>query len=359
MPINLSPSNSDSRVFKVAAVQAEPVWLDLQGSVEKTIGLIKQASSAGAKVIGFPELWIPGYPWTIWAQGPLECLPVLKEYSANALAVHSPEMDRIRQAVKEAAATVVLGFAERDGASLYISQVTIRSNGEIANHRQKIKATGYEKVVFGDGAGRPLTLLKESTTSYRPSGVALEAFVVGSISSMQPFLKCHMYAQHPQMFVGSWPPAFKPNQGGAPYSISGEGCSRMSQVVAIEGGCYGIISTQVVSQAGAEKLKIAGFPWVTVPGGGFACIFAPDGTQITKPTDPAEETIVYADISLDVISEVKLIGDIVGNYSRPDLFHIVARGENLNHVTYDGQDEDEAERHRRNTDNLSSSKTFS
>ena len=66
---------------------------------------------------------------------------VLKQYQANALALHSPEMDRIREAVKEADVTAVVGFAERDGASLYIAQATILPNGKIANHRRKIKAS--------------------------------------------------------------------------------------------------------------------------------------------------------------------------------------------------------------------------
>jgi len=50
-------------IVKVGAVQAEPVWLDLQGSVDKTISLIQQAGKNGVNVLGFPEVWIPGYPW--------------------------------------------------------------------------------------------------------------------------------------------------------------------------------------------------------------------------------------------------------------------------------------------------------
>jgi nitrilase len=52
-----------SRKVRVGAVQAEPVWLNLEGSVEKTISLIKQSAAEGIQVLGFPEVWIPGYPW--------------------------------------------------------------------------------------------------------------------------------------------------------------------------------------------------------------------------------------------------------------------------------------------------------
>ncbi|KAF9492682.1 carbon-nitrogen hydrolase [Pleurotus eryngii] len=352
MPITLNPSNSDTRVFKVAAVQAEPVWLDLKGSVDKTIAIIQEASAAGAKIIGFPEVFIPGYPWTIWANDFTTCQPILKEYQANALAVHSPEMESICLAAKNASATVVLGFAERDGGSLYISQVTITDDGKIANHRQKIKlqATGYEKVVFGDGKAQTIHNVVQTDLGR-----------VGSLSCwehIQPFLKCHFYAQHPQIFVGSWPPVFL-HQGQGPYSISSDACRSMSQVVAIEGGCYGIISTQVMSQAGAEKMKVADFPWLSVPGGGFACIYGPDGRTLTKPLESSAEGILYADISLDKIGETKMIADMTGNYSRPDLFRIVVNGSNKDIVEYrDDEESKAAAAHNRAIDNAGSSKTF-
>lgn len=53
------------KIVRVGAIQAEPVWLDLQGSVDKTISLIEQAASKGIQVLGFPEVWIPGYPWSV------------------------------------------------------------------------------------------------------------------------------------------------------------------------------------------------------------------------------------------------------------------------------------------------------
>src|SRR6266481_9623722 len=52
--------------YKVAVVQAAPVWIDLEGTVAKTIRYIEEAAKEGAKLIAFPETWIPGYPWYIW-----------------------------------------------------------------------------------------------------------------------------------------------------------------------------------------------------------------------------------------------------------------------------------------------------
>ncbi|TFY75083.1 hypothetical protein EWM64_g8929 [Hericium alpestre] len=326
VPVNLSPSNSDTRKFKVAAVQAEPVWLDLQGSVDKTIQLVRDAAAQGAKIVGFPELFIPGYPWTIMANNWLEAADVLVKYQANSLAIYSPEMDRIRAAVREAGVWIVLGFSERSGGFLYISQVTIAPTGELANYRRKIKATQYEKTIFGDGNSNSLTDVVQT-----PYG-RLGSF--NCWEQLQPALKLHFYSQHPQLFVGSWPPAFPPGKGRVPWIATNEGFSSMSRSIAIEGGVFAIVSTQVVSQKGAEIMKIDTWPWFEFPGGGFATVYGPDGSQLTPPTDPGAETIVIAEISLDAIVINKLIADTMGNYSRHDLMHLVVTGSNGDPVQY-------------------------
>ncbi|KAJ7887497.1 putative nitrilase [Mycena olivaceomarginata] len=338
MPITLNPSNSDPTVFKVAAVQAEPVWLDLQGGVDKTIKIIKEAAAEGAKIIGFPEVFIPGYPWTPYANNFVVTATVLKEYQANTLALHSPEMGRIREAVKEAGVTAVIGFAERDGGSLYIAQATILPDGKIANHRRKIKPTHYEKTIFGDGNAQSIYNVVQT-----PFGR------LGSLNCwehIQPWFKTHFYSQHPQIFVGGWLPAFPPGTGGSPYIMSGEACSRMTQMVSMEGGCFGLACCHVVSEAGAEKMKLTGFPWFTFPGGGFSIIYGPDGSTLARAGDAGVEQIVYADISLSKIDEVKTVADIMGNYSRHDLLHTVAHGENWDAVVYNDHKEAEAARER-------------
>ncbi|KII92786.1 hypothetical protein PLICRDRAFT_172837 [Plicaturopsis crispa FD-325 SS-3] len=325
MPVTLTPSNADTRGFTVAAVQAEPAWLDLEGSVQKTISIIDEAASNGAKIIGFPEVFIPGYPWTPWANDFITTKEVLKQYQANSLPLQSPEMDRIREAVKKAGVTIVLGFSERDAGSLYIAQVTIGNDGQILNHRHKIKPTHYEKTIFGDG--RAQSIYNVVQTQYGRLG-SLNCW-----EHIQPALKAHFYSQNPQIFVGGWWPAFPAGINGAPYIISGEASARMTQLVAMEGACFGLTGCQIVSPAGAEKMKLTNFPWAVFPGGGFSQIYGPDGSTLAK-AEPDVETILYANISLDKIDEVKLIADPMGNYSRHDLLHVVANGKNWVPVVY-------------------------
>ncbi|CAE6404413.1 unnamed protein product, partial [Rhizoctonia solani] len=95
-PVNLTPFNADTRTFKVAAVQAERAWLDLEGSVNKTIKIINEGAANGAKTIGFPEAFIPDYPWTPWCRT-LRLL-LRAQGVPSKLALHYSEMQGIHDA---------------------------------------------------------------------------------------------------------------------------------------------------------------------------------------------------------------------------------------------------------------------
>ena len=114
-----------SRPVRVATVQAEPAWKNLQASVDKTISLIEDAGKKGANVLGFPEAFIPGHPTCIWYCSPLGNAQFIHEYVNNSLIKESPAMEKIRDAVKAAGLYVVLGYSERDGGSICIAQVCL------------------------------------------------------------------------------------------------------------------------------------------------------------------------------------------------------------------------------------------
>jgi len=67
-------------VFKVAALQAAPIYLDLEKSIDKAVHLIEEAASKGAALIGFPETWLPGYPWWIWFDSPAWGMQFVQRY---------------------------------------------------------------------------------------------------------------------------------------------------------------------------------------------------------------------------------------------------------------------------------------
>ncbi|KAJ7108892.1 putative nitrilase, partial [Mycena crocata] len=303
--------------IRVAAIQAEPAWWDLKAGVAKAISLIKEAASNGAELVGFPESFIPGYPMSIWAQ-PFN--PVfLTKFQQNSLSVNSPEFKEILAATKEAGIWVVLGFSELDGSSMYASQVIISSEGVVVLHRRKLKATyqatGQERTIWGDAPGDSLQSAVKG-----PGGV-----VVGALNCwehLQPLLRFHHYSLGVQIHVAGWPYCDSVANG-APPQFSSDAQTLQSKFTALEGQTFVIASTQMMSKSNAE---LCGYVWShfcrDAFGGGFAAIYAPDGTQLTPPTKPDEEIILYADIDLAAIPMAKLTADPVGHYSRPDLLSL-------------------------------------
>jgi len=136
---------------RVAVTQHEPVWLDLEGTITKTCKIIAEAAEAKAKLVVFPECWIPGYPAWIWSR-PVDFENGVK-YVENSLKVDSPQMRQIQDAAATHQINVGLGFSERDGDSVYIAQALIDETGKIRMQRRKMKPTHMERTIFGDASG--------------------------------------------------------------------------------------------------------------------------------------------------------------------------------------------------------------
>lgn len=235
------------------------------------------------------------------------------EYMANSLIKDSPEMVQIREAVKKAGIFIVLGYSERDGDSLHIAQSFIDHTGTIVLHRRKIKPTGVERAIWGDGDG--LVNVVDS-----PFGR------IGGLNCwehFQPLLRYHEYSQGVDIHIAGWPPFFaRPENIPILYTTTGEGDRLACHFMAMEGACFVVVSTQVMSEKGREKLRLTGSPHVQTPGGGFAMIFGPDGTPLVDPLDSGEESILTADTQLNTMDYAKQMLDVVGHYSRSDLLSL-------------------------------------
>jgi nitrilase len=309
------------RVLKVAVTQAEPEWLDLQGTVNKTCDLISEAAGNGAQLVTFPECWIPGYPGWIW-QRPVD--PVTgTQYIENSIGINSNEMKQIQNAAKAHKVAVSLGFSERsDSHSLYISQALITPQGEIAMHHRKVKPTHMERTIFGDGG--PKDLVNVAAIDF---GGDLGAVKVGSLNCWehsQPLLKFNTYSQGEEVHISAWPPTDPCGGVDAQglWSMSTEGCQCMSQAYAIEGGTYVLHCTAICGQKGIDRLQTKGGLLFQEPGGGHSAIFGPDGRRLTTPLadgDTSKEGIIYAELDLGRIVTNRSFIDVVGHYSRPDL----------------------------------------
>jgi nitrilase len=299
--------------FRAAAVQAAPAFLDLDAGIDKAIALIAEAAANGAKLIGFPETWLPGYPWFIWLDSPAWGLQFFQRYFDNSLQYGTPQAEKLAAAAREHDITVVMGLSERHGGSMYIAQWMIGPDGETIAQRRKLKPTHVERTVFGDGDGSDLTV--HDTPLGRLGGLCCW-------EHLQPLSKYAMYAQDEQVHVAAWP-SFSVYRGGA-HALGPEVNTSASRIFAVEGGCFVLAPCATVSPEMIDLLCTDDTKrQLLLPGGGFARIFAPDGQQMHESLPEDEEGIVYADLDLGMISLAKAAADPAGHYARPDVYKLL------------------------------------
>ncbi|EHK21560.1 uncharacterized protein TRIVIDRAFT_192048 [Trichoderma virens Gv29-8] len=287
--------DSRPRIVKAAAVQAEPIWLDLEATVAKTCRLIKEAASNGAQIVSFPEAFIPGYPAWIWVRAMDFEMNI--RYCDNSLSINSEEMKQLQSCAAENNIVVCLSYSERKGNSLYIGQCTIDSNGELVMSRRKLKPVHMERTLFGDGNG-------PSLNNVATTGVGR----VGQLSCAGEEIHC-----------AAWPPVAPHPGGAAPYSMADEAVAAFSSVYSMQAQCFTLHSTAVISQPSIERLGVEKTPLFNQPGGGNARIYGPDGRLLTRDLPPVEEGMVYADLDMSLITKEKGFLDNCGHAGKPEL----------------------------------------
>ena len=306
------------KAIKAAAVQAAPVFMNLEASIDKAAVLIEQAARAGAELVAFPETWLPGFPWFIYLGTPADALAYFPRYHDNSLAVNSPQMRRLQLIVKRAGVTVVMGFSERDVGSRYMAQAIIDPNGDLLLARRKLKPTHIERTVFGEGDGSDLVVVDA------PFG---RLGALNCWEHVQPLMKMAMYAQHEEVHVASWPSLSIYRD--IAYALGPEVNNAASMIYAVEGGCFVLAPCAVISQEmfdmlcdTPQKAHLLN-PRTDKPGGGFTVIYGPDGRALCEPLAEDQEGILYADLDPTLITLSKATADPVGHYARADAVRLV------------------------------------
>lgn len=302
-----------SSSFKVAAVQAAPVFMDLDGSIEKAIKLIDEAGSKGVKIIAFPETWIPGYPWWIWLDAPAMGMQHVVPYTMNSIEADSPQDHALAEAAKRNGTQVIMGVSQKIGGSLYMGQWHYGSDGQVISRRRKLKPTHVERTVFGEGDGSDM-IVHET-----------ELGRVGALccwEHLQPLNKYAMYSQNEQIHAAAWP-SFSLYLGAA-YALGPELNTAASQMYAAEGQCFVLAACATVSQEMFDLLcDTPPKKQFLQVGGGHAQIFGPDGAPLCEPLPPTDEGLLIAEIDLAAIAVAKSAADPAGHYSRPDVFRLM------------------------------------
>lgn len=313
--------------LKVAAVQASPIYMNREATVEKACHLIKEAADNGAKIAAFPECFISGYPYfylTVLSNPFLEEGIRFKELFKSAIEVPSPATERLSAAARNSDIYVVIGINERDPVSvgtLYNSQLFIDNKGDIMGVHRKLVPTIFEKLVFARGDGSSLHIFK---TDFGEMGGLICGEHTNSLA------KFSLIARGEMIHIASWV--------GFPQKIFPK--DRNESVLfrirqhAHEGKLFVISSSNHFSQEMIDHLcRTQEEKGRLQVGGGCSAIVGVNGEFLGGPLYD-QEGIVYADINLENIIEAKLRHDLLGHYSRFDVLSLNFNDERLVPIRY-------------------------
>lgn len=297
--------------FKAAAVMAAPVFLDRDATTEKACGLIAEASGAGAKLIAFPEVYVPGYPYWIWLMTPSQGAPYFLDLYKNAVEMHSPTVTKLGLAARAANAYVVIGINERDGGTLYNTLLYFNDRGDVIGRHRKLQPTHVERSIWGRGDGSDLRVFG--------TGIGKLSGLICWEHTMD-LTRYALTAQGEQIHVAAWPgtSTVTHNPHSRIFNAVTEAAARHH---ALAGQTF-VINVQ--SPVGADIVERLGFkdkPEMIQEGGGWSAIIGPDGQIIGGPLID-KEGIIYGEIDLEQIILMKCACDSAGHYARPDVLRL-------------------------------------
>ncbi len=302
--------DTDADTIRIAAIQATPVFLDAEATVEKACDLIREAGGNGADLAVFPEAFVPGYPIWSWFIPPGQTHPLRALYTKlleNALTVPGPLTDRLCHAARDAGVTVAIGINERNaeasGTTLFNTILYIGADGAILGKHRKLMPTAGERLIWGQGDGSDLDVYD---------------LPIGRLSGLicwenyMPLARAALWTWGTQILVApTW------DRGEPWISTLRHGAKEGRSVVV--GCCSAVHIDDIPDDLAFKSEYLAGKgPWLN-PGG--SVIVDPDGKILAGPA-MEEETILYASVHRDQLTGPRWQLDVAGHYARPDVFQL-------------------------------------
>lgn len=290
----------------VAVVQAASVPFDTDACIDKAVRLIGEAAAAGAKVIVFPEAFIVGYPkgldygLVIGARDPVG-REEFRIYLDAAIEVPGPQTQRLGEAAAAHRAHVVMGVIEREHGTCYCTVLFFGPDGALLGKHRKLMPTALERMIWGYGDGSTLTAVDS------PYGR------IGSVicwENYMPMLRMAMYSKNVALYC-------------APTADDRDTWLPTMQHIALEGRCFVLSACQYLRRKDLPdtvRVKLGDSPDSVLMRGGSA-IISPLGKVLAGP-DFEGERILTATLDLEEIPRAKFDFDVVGHYSRPDVFQL-------------------------------------
>lgn len=296
---------------QVAVVQAAPVLFDRDATVGKACQLVEEAASHGTHLILFPEAFIPCYPrglsfGMVVGSRSSGGRDLWQRYWENSVEVPGSATEALGEAADVADVYLAIGITERAShfgkGTLYCTLLYFGPDGRLLGKHRKLKPTGAERLIWGEGDGSTLTTFQS------------ELGTIGGLicwENYMPLARMAMYAQGVEFYL-------------APTADARETWQSTLRHIACEGRCFVLGCNQFVTRdmyppdlPMREELDTQ--PEVMCRGG--SAIVSPLGDVLAGPLYD-QEGILYAELNRDELVRSKVDFDVVGHYARPDVFQL-------------------------------------
>ena len=294
-------------IVRAAAVQISPVLYSRHGTVEKVVKKIRELGTQDVQFVTFPETLEPYYPYFSLVQPPFAVAKEHLRLLEESVTVPSAETDAIGQAAKETNMVVSLGVNERDGGSIYNTQLLFNADGALIQRRRKITPTYHERMIWGQGDG---------------SGLCAVDSAVGRIGQLACWEHYNPLARYAMIADGE-----EIHSAMYPGSIFGELFSEQTEANvrqhALESGCFVVCATAWLdAEQQAQIMNDTSSAIGPISGGCFTAIVSPEGRVIGGPLKTGEGEVI-ADLDFVQIDARKRLMDARGHYSRPELLSLL------------------------------------
>ncbi len=317
--------------FKAAAVQASPVFLNVDATVDKACSIIAEAAGNGASLVAFPEVFVAGYPYWNWIMTPVQGSRWYERLYVNSITVPGPETERICQSARDHNCHVVIGVNERGQSfgELYNTNLIIDNKGNLIGKHRKLVPTWAEKLTWTGGDG---SSLKVYNTEIGPIGTLACGENTNTLARFTLLTQGELIHIANYISLPVAPPDYDMAEAikirAAAHSFEG----KLFTIVSCSTITKEIIDIMKEDVPNAEEL-------LTRKNSAFSGVIGPNGAVIGEPLID-DEGIVYADIDLSKCIQPKQMHDILGHYNRFDIFDLRVNTAPRKNITFTDKQED-------------------
>jgi len=286
---------------RVAVAQVEPVVFDREGTLDKLAVVAHDVAVAGARLVLFPETFVPVYPSSRWVRALVsgeDGKPLWARLAHESVEVPSADTERLGAVARDNGLYLAVGVNERAGGTLYNALLVFAPDGSLALHHRKLMPTNHERLVWGLGDGRGLET------------IATDFGAVGGLicwENFMPLARAALYEAGVEVYL-------------APTADDTEIWLESMRHVAREARAF-VLSCCVFQRASSYPDDIPLEEGGELLGRGGSAVIAPDGSYLTGPLWD-EEGILFADLDPQRLYEERQRFDPAGHYSRPDVLKL-------------------------------------